>query len=215
MTKQANPKLGGSGIDTGFAQMQDNPDDIRRQQDLLKPKEVREKQEEERVYNNYLARAKEEDLKDLHDMNFIYPSGSDSMGRPVAVIIAQNFPATHKNMDRVLLYIIKVMDPIVQHDYNIIYFHTNITDNNKPAFDWLRAIYAIFNRKYKKNMKRLFVVHPTVWVRLAIWFASPFVKKKFWKKMKYVYKVRLAWLRVVLFVCCVVLYCIVRSLFKF
>jgi len=51
---------------------------------------------------------------------------------------------------------------------------------------WLKEVYQIFNRKYKKNMKRLFIVHPNFWVKLVLWFTQPFVKKKFWRKVQYV-----------------------------
>jgi len=35
-------------------------------------------------------------------------------------------------------------------------------------------------------MKRLFIVHPNFWVKLVLWFAQPFVKKKFWRKVTYI-----------------------------
>jgi Rho GTPase-activating protein 1 len=39
-------------------------------------------------------------------------------------------------------------------------------------------------------MKRIFIVHPTSWVKVAIWFAKPFVKKKFWRKLTYIQQLR-------------------------
>jgi len=29
-------------------------------------------------------------------------------------------------------------------------------------------------------------VHPTIWLKLLFWFASPFVSKKVWSKLKYI-----------------------------
>ena len=59
-----------------------------------------------------------------------------------------------------MLHILKVMDPIVQRDYNVLYCHTNIESENKPTLGGLSKSIHIFNRKYKKNMKRLLILHP-------------------------------------------------------
>jgi len=134
----------------------------------------------------YLRRSKEEDLSDLAKLNFIYQSGVDSSGRAVVVFVASQLPVKPENMDRILLYMISVLDPIVSNDYNVIYLHALLASHNKPGFSWLKQVYGIFNRKYKKNMKRLFIVHPTFWVKTLFFFLQPFVKKKVWKKVKYV-----------------------------
>jgi hypothetical protein len=175
-------------VDSSFAFAQDNPDDVRRKDDMSKPKDQLAIEEDNRRYNMYLRRAKDEDLSDLAALNFIYQSGVDSQNRPILVFIVSHLPAASANLERVLLYLIKVLDPIVTGDYNLIYFHTHIANNNKPPFAWLQEVYGIFNRKYKKNLKRLFIVHPNVWVKLVVWFATPFVSQKFWKKMTYIPK---------------------------
>ena len=36
--------------------------------------------------------------------------------------------------------------------------------------------------RYKKNLKAVYAVHPTFWLKALTWFATPFVSKKFWKK---------------------------------
>ena len=61
-------------------------------------------------------------------------------------------------------------DRIVSSPYVIVYFHTNVEDENQPALDWLKDCYEIFNRKYKKNLQKLYVVHSTMWVRTLVWY---------------------------------------------
>ncbi len=151
---------GGSGGGSDFSSMVESPDEVRRAAEAAQPAAVRAKQDEERLYNSYLRRARDEELKDMQQKNFIYYSGNDSIGRPVICIIGQNFPADHKDMvwrvawrgvacnanavlrcaavrccaqDRVLLYIIKVLDPLVQFDYNLVYFHTNFAGHPSPV----------------------------------------------------------------------------------
>jgi len=170
-----------------FHEMQDNPDDIRRKEEQARPKSEQEKEANERRYATYLRRAQDEDLRDMQALNFVYQSGVDQLGRPIIVFVISSLPADNpKSLERVLLYLIKSLDPLVTQDYNVIYFHANIKNHNKPAFNWLKEVYGIFNRKYKKNMKRLFIVHPNFWVKLVLWFTQPFVKKKFWRKVTYI-----------------------------
>lgn len=40
---------------------------------------------------------------------------------------------------------------------------------NRPSFSMLRRMYGIFNRKYKKNMKDMYIVNPVR--ELAVIFA--------------------------------------------
>lgn len=88
-----------------------------------------------------------------------------------------------------MLYMLQLLDPIVEHGYNVIYFHTlvegthplgrlglvlewwnlfetvHLAAQNKPPMSWIKQLYGIFNRKYKKNLQRLFIVHPSAWIK--------------------------------------------------
>ncbi|KAJ4922835.1 hypothetical protein JOQ06_006499 [Pogonophryne albipinna] len=50
----------------------------------------------------------------------------------------------------------------------------------------LEEAYAEFDRKYKKNMKTLFVVHPTNFIRIVWNIFKPLISHKFGKKLIYV-----------------------------
>jgi len=173
-----------------FSQMSDHPDDMREKRDDAKPKAEREIEDNNRRYNKFLRQAMETDLTDMADLNFIYESGQDATGRPNIVFVASHIPVATVNMERVLIYMVRVLDPVVNKDFNVIYFHSNFSSSNKPPFAWLKEVYSIFNRKYKKNMKRIFLVHPTFWTKMVLWFAKPFVSAKVWKKLFYIPKLR-------------------------
>lgn len=175
-------------VDKMFTQANENPDERRNREDSLKSKDQLAREEETRRYNKYLRMARDEDLTDLAQLNFVYQSGCDGQGRPIICIVASHLPAATADLSRVLLYLIKVLDPLVQNDYNIIYFHTNITSGNRPPLDWLKECYGIFNRKYKKNLKRLFIVHPSMFAKVVLAFVKVFVSAKFWKKVSYTQK---------------------------
>jgi O-acetyl-ADP-ribose deacetylase (regulator of RNase III) len=177
-------------MQASFSQMSDHPDDMREKRDDAKPKGERELEENNRRYNKILRQAMDTDLSDMAELNFIYESGQDNTGRPNIVFVASHIPVTTINMDRVLMYMVRVLDPVVDKDFNVIYFHSNFSSNNKPSFAWLKEVYSIFNRKYKKNMKRIFLVHPTFWTKMVLLFAKPFVSAKVWKKLFYIPKLR-------------------------
>eukprot|EP01112_Ceratiomyxa_fruticulosa_P001401 TRINITY_DN1147_c0_g1_i8.p1 TRINITY_DN1147_c0_g1~~TRINITY_DN1147_c0_g1_i8.p1 ORF type:complete len:502 (+),score=93.18 TRINITY_DN1147_c0_g1_i8:195-1700(+) len=137
-------------------------------------------------YADYLQRAQTETFIDIAGCNFIYRSGTDSMNRPVIVVIGAHLPAKRIDMERVMLYAIKILDPVVESDYVLVYVHTSTSSDNTPTFAWLRKLYSIFNRKYKKNLKLLYIVHPTMWVKLTFRLFQPFLSTKFWRKVVYV-----------------------------
>ena len=128
-----------------------------------------------------------ENLEDVERLNMLYVGGKDHLGRPVVVFVAKHLPPADEvklaNMERVLLYIIREMDPIVQNDFVLVYVHTDFSEAKRPEFTWLKKVYNLFNRKYKKNMKKIFIVHPTMWTKIIAWLATPFVSSKVWKKL--------------------------------
>ncbi|ODM87416.1 Rho GTPase-activating protein 1, partial [Orchesella cincta] len=46
--------------------------------------------------------------------------------------------------------------------------------------------YRAFERKYRKNLKALYLVHPTNFIRLALQVFKPFVSAKFGRKVMYI-----------------------------
>lgn len=90
------------------------------------------------------------------------------------------------------------LDQYVENDYSLIYFHYGLTSKNKPSMSWLWQAYKTFDRKlvrnldqliltlmsmvslvslncfylpiirYKKNLKALYLVHPTNFIKV-IW----------------------------------------------
>ena len=46
-----------------------------------------------------------------------------------------------------LLYLIRVMEPIVESDYIVVYFHTQTTAENQPDMSFLKQVYSILDNK--------------------------------------------------------------------
>ncbi|KAG5895555.1 hypothetical protein JTB14_002920 [Gonioctena quinquepunctata] len=133
-------------------------------------------------YERLLRRAKTEDLTEVSGIGCLYQSGVDRLGRPVVVFVGKWFPFNKINLDKALLYLISLLDPIVRGDYVIAYFHTLTSGNNYPSFSWLKEVYNVLPYKYKKNLKAFYVVHPTFWTKMMTWwfttFMAPAIKQK-------------------------------------
>ena len=82
------------------------------------------------------------------------------------------------------------LDDYVKSDYSVVYFHHGYTKANKPSLKYLKQVYSSFDRKYKKNIKRLVVVHPTSWMKTVWMFLKPFISAKFGQKVIYVNHLR-------------------------
>ena len=74
--------------------------------------------------------------------------GRDTLGRPIVMILPANLIVKTTNLDTLLLYFIKVLDPIVDSDYVLVFVATNAGKENRPSVTWLKKAYAIFNRKF-------------------------------------------------------------------
>lgn len=137
-------------------------------------------------YEDYLEFSKLLDMENFNNRKIIYKSGVDFSGKPV-VIIYGNIPED-LNSENLFLYFIKIMDEIVNSFYSIIYIV--VSGGNKPSLNWLRKLYQIVPRKYKKNLCNLYILNPTFWIRTAILFFRPFISSKFWKKLQYIYDIK-------------------------
>jgi len=152
-------------------------------------KEDRLKLEQQQLYYDHLYKANGMDLSDIARLNVIYESGKDSQGRPVVVIVGCRLPTQRYLLDRVFLYMLKVMDKITDHHYVVVYVHTNMEDKDTPEFAWMKRVYSIIDSKYGDNLRSFYVIHPTFMLRLFEGVVSTFMESDiFWSKVHYIEK---------------------------
>lgn len=132
----------------------------------------------------------EAELGDYHDIarhGIIEVAGDDVYGRKVIVFSACKLPPkTELNHQRLLEFIRMTLDQYVEFDYVIVYFHHGMTSKNKPKLSWMVQIYRELDRKYKKNLKALYLVHPTNFIRILWNIFKPIISAKFGRKVMYV-----------------------------
>lgn len=133
-------------------------------------------------YERLLRRAKTEDLSEVSGIGCLYQCGVDKFGRPVIIFIGKWFKFNEINLEKAILYLIYLLDPLVRGDYVIVYFHTITTTENHPSLAWIREVYEVLEYKYKKNLKAFYIVHPTLWTKIMTWwfttFMAPQIKHK-------------------------------------
>lgn len=135
----------------------------------------------------YQAATAIDEFADVAQYGIVDVVGDDAYGRKVIVVSACRLPS-NKVLDhnRFLSYLMHTLDKFVEEDYSIVYFHHGLNSLNKPPFRWLLNAYRAFDRKYKKNLKALYLVHPTNFIRVIWQLFKPFISIKFGRKMIYV-----------------------------
>ncbi|XP_033953963.1 rho GTPase-activating protein 1 [Pseudochaenichthys georgianus] len=124
---------------------------------------------------------------DIARHQIIEVAGDDNFGRKVIVFNACRMPPHHQlDHHKLLMYLKGTLDQYVESDYTLIYFHHGLTSENKPSLSWLRDAYREFDRKYKKNIKALYIVHPTMFIKTLLILFKPFISLKFGRKINYV-----------------------------
>ncbi|XP_011917967.1 PREDICTED: rho GTPase-activating protein 8 isoform X3 [Cercocebus atys] len=104
-------------------------------------------------------------------------AGDDRFGRRVVTFSCCRMPPSHElDHQRLLEYLKYTLDQYVENDYTIVYFHYGLNSRNKPSLGWLQSAYKEFDRKYKKNLKALYVVHPTSFIKVLWNIFKPLIR---------------------------------------
>lgn len=68
------------------------------------------------------------------------------------------------------------LEQLIADDYILLYLAGGTPKSSMPSFHWLKRAYQMIDRKLRKNLKSLHVVHPTFWVRAVVAFSRPFIR---------------------------------------
>jgi Rho GTPase-activating protein 1 len=85
--------------------------------------------------------------------------------------------------------LLRKLDEFVARDYVLLFFGGGM--QHKPSLGWMISAYKSLTRSYKKNIKHLYVVHPTWWFSFVIWLMATIVSDKFAKKIVMIKKLSL------------------------
>ncbi|XP_074489014.1 BCL2/adenovirus E1B 19 kDa protein-interacting protein 2 isoform X3 [Sebastes fasciatus] len=98
-----------------------------------------------------------------------------------------NQPNYRYIMDNLFKYVIGTLELLVAENYMIVYLNGATSRKKMPAVGWLRKCYQQIDRRLRKNLKSLIIVHPSWFIRTLLALTKPFISTKFSQKIKYVF----------------------------
>ncbi|CAO3617267.1 unnamed protein product [Cunninghamella echinulata] len=124
------------------------------------------------------------EFKAIAELNIIYEAGLDNDSRPILILCANNLPNPDTfDYDLILAFILTRLDEFVESDYVLIFFSSPA--RYRPSWLWLIKAYRALDRRYKKNLKALYVVHLTRSYQIIFDLANKITSPKFARKLRY------------------------------
>ncbi|XP_062816603.1 caytaxin isoform X2 [Anolis carolinensis] len=96
-------------------------------------------------------------------------------------------PDYHYIMENLFLYVISSLELLVAEDYMIVYLNGATPRRRMPGIGWLKKCYQMIDRRLRKNLKALIIVHPSWFIRTVLAISRPFISVKFINKIQYVH----------------------------
>ncbi|KAJ3891785.1 Rho GTPase activation protein [Lentinula edodes] len=114
----------------------------------------------------------------------IFQAGVDYETRPMVVINASALPDPREmNYDLLLSRILSYLDLYVESDYTVVFLAAG--GKHSPGWNWVWKAYRSLSRKYRKNLKRLYIVHSTFFTKMLFSLAGAIISPKFFRKITY------------------------------
>ncbi|XP_047916209.1 BCL2/adenovirus E1B 19 kDa protein-interacting protein 2 isoform X8 [Anser cygnoides] len=79
-------------------------------------------------------------------------------------------------MDNLFKYVIGTLELLVAENYMIVYLNGATTRRKMPSLGWLRKCYQQIDRRLRKNLKSLIIVHPSWFIRTLLAITKPFIR---------------------------------------
>lgn len=89
-------------------------------------------------------------------------------------------------MDNLFLYVLTTLDQLITEDYVLIFLHGATRRSVIPTFSWIKRCYQLIDRRLRKTLQGLYIVHPTFWLKTLVVMTRPFISSKFSRKLRFV-----------------------------
>ncbi|KAI0715681.1 hypothetical protein C8T65DRAFT_142866 [Cerioporus squamosus] len=115
----------------------------------------------------------------------IFQAGVDYETRPMIVMCASAMPDPREvSYDLLLVRILSYLDLYVESDYTVVFLAAG--NRHTPGWNWVWKAYRSLSRKYRKNLKRLYVVHSNFFTKMLFSLAGAIISPKFFRKITYI-----------------------------
>ncbi|KAK7048891.1 Rho GTPase-activating protein 8 [Favolaschia claudopus] len=130
--------------------------------------------------DNYGVPDGRENIEDVMG-RFIFQAGVDFE----VVVNASALPDPKEvNYDVLLQRILGYLNLYVESDYTVVFFAAGGRHN--PGWNWIWKAYRSLNRKYRKNLKRMYIVHSSFFSKMLFSLAGAIISPKFFRKLTYI-----------------------------
>ncbi|PFH48610.1 hypothetical protein AMATHDRAFT_149485, partial [Amanita thiersii Skay4041] len=115
----------------------------------------------------------------------IFQAGVDYETRPMVVINASALPDPQQfSYDILLARILGYLNLYVESDYTVVFFAAG--GHHTPGWNWVWKAYRSLSRKYRKNLKQLYIVHSSFFTKMLFSLAGAMISPKFFRKITYI-----------------------------
>ncbi|KAI6023330.1 Rho GTPase activation protein [Pisolithus marmoratus] len=115
----------------------------------------------------------------------IFQAGVDYETRPMVIMCASALPDPQAvSYDSLLSCIMSYLDLYVESDYTVVFFAAGA--KHIPSWNWIWRAYRSLSRKYRKNLKRLYIVHSSFFSKMLFSLAGAVISPKFFRKIVYI-----------------------------
>lgn len=126
----------------------------------------------------------DEDMQKIMN-SVIFNGGLDFETRPMVVMTAAALPnPDHVDYDVLLQLILEYLDLYVEADYCVVFLAAG--GRFSPGWSWIWKAYRSLSRKYRKNLKKLYIVHSTGFSKMLFSLAGAIISPKFYAKLEYI-----------------------------
>ncbi|CRG99623.1 rhoGAP GTPase, putative [Plasmodium relictum] len=139
-------------------------------------------------YDKLLKKSYTENFDELYKTDLLKVIGKDGFGSHIVLLVPCFIVTSGVDPEKTLRYAILTLDPIVKEDYVLILCETHTSWLTDAVYAYAKQWYDTLPRKYKKNLRKLYLVHSGFLSKTLLTILTPFVSAKFWKKVEYIEK---------------------------
>uniref|UniRef100_A0A8C8RSQ8 Bcl-2/adenovirus E1B 19 kDa-interacting protein 2-like protein n=2 Tax=Pelusios castaneus TaxID=367368 RepID=A0A8C8RSQ8_9SAUR len=89
-------------------------------------------------------------------------------------------------MEHLFRYIIGTLELMVAENYILVCLNGATPRSQIPSFGWIKQCYQTIDRRLRKNLRAMIIVHPTWYVKALMAVIRPFLSSKFGRKVQFV-----------------------------
>ncbi|XP_039316069.1 bcl-2/adenovirus E1B 19 kDa-interacting protein 2-like protein [Saimiri boliviensis] len=88
-------------------------------------------------------------------------------------------------MEHLFRYLVGTLELLVAENYLLVHLSGGTSRAQVPPLSWIRQCYRTLDRRLRKNLRALVVVHATWYVKAFLALLRPFISSKFTRKIRF------------------------------